>query len=131
MWHDFFGNSIAQETCTALLRAPFVCNPCDRRHVRCKFRKQFYHAKAAQHEYETLLKESREGIPLNKESFYEVDKVISGGLKQGQHLYHIMQTNNVEISKSTAYRHLHRGYLSASPLDFPRVVKFKTMSMSP
>lgn len=29
------------------------------------------------------------------------------------------------FSKSSAYRHLHRGYLSISKLDFPRVVKFK------
>lgn len=29
------------------------------------------------------------------------------------------------MSKSSVYRHLHRGYLSVSKLDFPRVVKFK------
>jgi IS30 family transposase len=36
-----------------------------------------------------------------------------------------MQTNDVGFSQATAYRHLHRGYLSASKMDFPRVVKFK------
>jgi IS30 family transposase len=29
------------------------------------------------------------------------------------------------MSKSAVYRHLHKGYLSVSPIDFPRVVKFK------
>lgn len=29
------------------------------------------------------------------------------------------------MSLSTVYRHLHRGYLSVSKLDFPRIVKFK------
>jgi IS30 family transposase len=119
------GNPATAEICPTLLKAPFVCNPCGKRHARCKFRKQFYHAKLAQKEYETVLSESREGIPLNKESFYEADRIISTGIKEGQHLYHIMQTNNVGISKSTAYRHLRKGYLSASSLDFPRVVKFK------
>lgn len=111
--------------CPKLLKAPFVCNPCNKRHTHCTFRKQLYHAKSAQVEYEKLLVEAREGIPLNKESFYEMDSVISGGIKRGQHLYHIMQTNNLGISKSSIYRHLHKGYLSVSKIDFPRVVKFK------
>lgn len=122
---DGKGNPIAPEVCPMHLRAPFVCNPCAKKHRPCKYQKRHYHAKPAQEEYKTLLKEAREGIPLNRESFYEVDRILSTGLQKGQHLYHIMQTNNVGISKSTAYRHLHRGYLSASPLDFPRVVKFK------
>ena len=40
-------------------------------------------------------------------------------------LYHIAQTNDLGVSKSTVYRHLKRGYLSVSAADFPRVVKFK------
>jgi IS30 family transposase len=122
---DLYGNPITPEICTALLTAPFVCNPCSKRHVRCKYQKQFYYAGVAQGEYKSLLSEAREGIPLNKESFYEIDRVLSEGVKKGQHLYHIMKTHDLGISKSTVYRHLKRGYLSVSPLDFPRVVKFK------
>lgn len=122
---DMYSKPITSEMCPSLLRAPFVCNPCEKKRVRCKYRKQFYHAKKAQQEYEALLSESREGIPLNKESFYEVDRMLSEGVKRGQHLYHIMQTKELGVSKSTIYRHLKRGYLSVSPLDFPRVVKFK------
>jgi IS30 family transposase len=36
-----------------------------------------------------------------------------------------MESNDINFSKSSAYRHLHRGYLSVSKMDFPRVVKFK------
>lgn len=36
-----------------------------------------------------------------------------------------MASNDLGVSKSTVYRHLNRGYLSASKMDFPRVVKFK------
>ena len=122
---DGDGNPVAPEACPALLRAPFVCNPCKKRHTHCRYRKQYYHAKIAQKEYEGLLSEAREGIPLNKESFYEIDRIVTKCLKDGQHLYHVLQTNDLGVSKSTVYRHLKRGYLSASPFDFPRVVKFK------
>jgi len=111
--------------CPKLLKSPFVCNPCEKRHRGCPFAKQFYHAKHAQKAYESLLVQAREGIPLNKESFYEMDSIISDGVNRGQHLYHIMQTNALQVSKSTVYRNLHKGYLSVCPVDFPRVVKFK------
>jgi IS30 family transposase len=122
---DQYGNAIAREICPELLKAPFVCNACSKRHVRCKYSKQFYHAKNAQAEYESLLSEAREGIPLTKESFYEADRIISEKIEDGQHLYHIIQSNELGVSKSTVYRHLKRGYLSVSPVKFPRVLKFK------
>lgn len=119
------GSPVAVQTCPQLLKSPFVCNGCKKRRIHCAFQKQLYLAKNAHREYETLLTESREGIPLNKEAFYEVDSILSQGIKKGQHLYHIMQTNDLGISQATAYRHLHKGYLSVSKMDFPRVVKFK------
>jgi len=122
---DRMGKPIVTPPCPELLRAPFVCNGCKKRRKRCAFAKQLYIAKNAQSEYESLLSESREGIALNKDSFYEMDAVLSEKIKMGQHLYHIMQSNDFGISQATAYRHLQRGYLSVSKLDFPRVVKFK------
>jgi IS30 family transposase len=119
------GTPIDDKPCPSLLKAPFVCNPCKKRRSSCAFQKQLYIAKHAQAEYETLLRESREGIPLSKEEFWESDAIIATGIKKGQRLYHIMASNDVCFSKSSAYRHLHKGYLSVSKLDFPRVVKFK------
>ena len=119
------GTPIEDKRCPKLLKAPFVCNPCKTRRRQCAFQKQLYIAKNAQSEYESLLREAREGIPLNKEEFWEADSIIADGMKKGQHLYQIMESNDVPFSKSSAYRHLHRGYLSVSKLDFPRVVKFK------
>ena len=84
-----------------------------------------YIAKNAQIEYETVLVESRTGIPLNKESFYEIERVISNAVKNGQHIYHIIQTNNLPIASATVYRHIKKGYYTITPLDLPRVVKFK------
>ena len=119
------------EICPTLLKAPFVCNGCKRQRSSCAFTKHLYYAKRAQSEYETLLTEAREGIPLNKEEFYKMDRIVSDGIKKGQHLYHIMHTHQLGVSKSTVYRHLKRGYLSAAAIDFPRVVKFKPRKHRP
>jgi transposase, IS30 family len=123
--YDRNGNPSETPPCPNLLKAPFVCNPCQKRRMHCAYQKQLYQAKPAQQAYESLLSESREGIPLNKDAFYVMDAVVSDGIKRGQHLYHILQTNDLGVSKSTIYRHLHRGYLSVNALDFPRVVKFR------
>jgi IS30 family transposase len=119
------GTPIEGKRCPYLLKAPFVCNPCEKRRRQCSYQKQLYNAKSAHTEYTALLSEAREGIPLNKEEFWEADAAITEGIKKGQRLYHIMETNDIGFSKSTAYRNLHRGYLSISKMDLPRVVKFK------
>jgi len=113
------------ETCKLLLRSPFVCNPCKRRNCACVYVKHHYYAKEAQKAYEALLVEAREGIPLNKQEFYDLDKIITEGVKNGQHVYHILQTNDLSSSKTSVYRYLKNGMLSAKAIDFPRVVKFK------
>ena len=124
------GTPIKDRHCPLLMKAPFVCNPCKKRRGNCAFQKQLYIAKNAQAEYEALLRESREGIPLSKEEFWESDAIIAEGIKKGQHLYHIMESNDISFSTFSAYRHLHRGYLSISKIDLPRVVKFKARKQS-
>lgn len=119
------GTPVEEEICPRLLKTPFVCNPCSKRHGYCSYQKRLYHAKAAQEAYESLLSEAREGIPLNKEEFYQIDAIITQGIQKGQHLYHILKTYDLGVSQSSVYRHLHLGYLSVSSLQFPRVVKFK------
>jgi len=122
---DLDGNPKDKQPCPHLLKAPFVCNACDYRRRSCKFDKHLYEAKIAQKDYKTVLVESREGIPLTKQEFYDNDKIISDGLKKGQRLYHIVQTHELNVSIPTIYRYLRRGYLSVNSLDFPRVAKFK------
>ena len=114
-------------TCPRLLKAPYVCNGCPQKHsASCRYVRYYYRADVAQSEYKTLLAEAREGIPLNKQAFYDTDRIITDGLKKGQHLYHIMANSpDITCSKSTVYRHFKKGYYSASVLDLPRAVKFK------
>ena len=91
----------------------------------CQYIRHLYIAKAAQKEYEELLSEARTGIPLNKESFYETEHIISTTVKKGQHIYHAIKSNDLPVSTSTVYRHIKKGYYSISPIDLPRAVKFK------
>ena len=111
--------------CPLLAKAPFVCNGCPKRRQNCGYKKIFYHAKQAQKQYEQTLVEAREGTPLNSQTFWDMDKVISDGVKKGQHIYHILKTHNLDVSSSTVYRHIRKGYLSIAPIDLARAVKFK------
>ena len=111
--------------CPLLDKAPFVCNGCSKRRQNCGYQKIFYLAKQAQKQYEQTLVEAREGTPLNSQTFWDMDKVISDGVKKGQHIYHILKTHNLDVSSSTVYRHIRKGYLSIAPIDLTRAVKFK------
>jgi IS30 family transposase len=111
--------------CPKLMKPPFVCNPCPLNKRACSFDKHIYRAAFAQDGYKTLLREAREGIPLTKEEFWKIDRVVSKGIRDGQHLFHILNSNNLDISMPTAYRHFHKDYFSVSIIDLPRVVKLK------
>ena len=120
------GEPIEEGTgCPLLMKAPFVCNPCKKARVPCQYTKQIYSAAKAEEEYRATLSESREGVALNRQDFWVMDKIVHDGMKKGQHLYHIISSNDLKTSKSSVYRYLHKDYLSVSQLDFPRVVKFK------
>ena len=84
--------------CPLLDKAPFVCNGCPKRRQNCGFKKIFYLAKQAQKQYEQTLVEAREGTPLNSKTFWKMDKVISDGVKKGQHIYHILKTHNLDVT---------------------------------
>jgi len=114
------------EVCPKLLKAPLVYNGCEKKsRSNCPYKRQLYTAKQAQAEYDTVLVESRTGIPLNKASFYETERIISEAVQNGQHIYHIIQSNNLPISTATVYRHIQKRYYSITPMDLPRAVKFK------
>lgn len=123
-------DSSKEFVCPYLEKPPYVCNGCKRKY-NCKNDRTLYHASRAQKEYDENLRSSREGTPLNKESFYKLDRIVSSSMKQGQHLYHIHKNNDLGVSLSTVYRYLNKGYLSASVLDAPRMVRFKKRKSTP
>jgi len=111
--------------CPMLLKPPFVCNPCRKKYTACPYDKHTFVAKRAHEQYRDTLKSAREGTPLNTEEFYENDRIISNALKNGQHVYHVLKSGQLSVSKSTVYLHIKKGYMSASQFDTPRMVKFK------
>lgn len=113
------------ESCPLLKKAPYVCNACPKKRLNCGYTKLFYYAKRAQLDYEARLSESRTGVALNKEEFYEMDAIVSSAIQKGQHLNHIIASNELSASRASIYRYLEKGYLSAKPIDFPRVVTFR------
>ena len=113
------------QDCPLLKKAPYVCNACPKKRIDCGYDKYFYYAKRAQRDYEELLSEARTGVALNKEEFYQMDAIVSAAIKKGQHLNHIIASNDLASSRASIYRYLEKGYLSAKPIDFPRVVKFR------
>jgi IS30 family transposase len=121
---DGKGNLVL-EPCPKLQKSPFVCNGCRSVKLPCSFDKHLYRAKDAHDEYRRTLIESREGIPLGKQEFWEMDKIITDGMRSGQNLYHIVKTNHLDVSLPTVYRHFHKDYFSVSVQDLPRQTKFK------
>lgn len=122
----------ADAVCPKLLKAPFVCNGCDKKSKSCcQYKRLLYRAKNAQAAYEELLVEARTGIPLNKASFYETERIISNALQNGQHVYHAIKANNLPISTATVYRHINKRYYSVDRFVLPRAVKFKPRKSSP
>ncbi|MBY5002441.1 helix-turn-helix domain-containing protein, partial [Streptococcus suis] len=113
------------EACPLLKKAPYVCNACPKKRSNCGYQKQFYYAKRAQLDYEAKLSDSRTGVALNKEEFYRMDEIVSAAIQKGQHLNHIIASNELSASRASIYRYLEKGYLSTKPIDFPRVVKFR------
>lgn len=120
------GYSKIDELCPKLMKAPFVCNGCEHRSKSsCRFIRRLYNAKHAHTDYKSVLVESRTGTPLNKETFYETEKIISNAVRKGQHVYHAIKANSLKVSTSTVYRHIKKGYYSISSVDLPRAIKFK------
>ena len=113
--------------CPLLLKAPFVCNGCRKRHYSsCRFVKHLYQAKTAERDYRTLLSDARSGIALEREEFYRTEKIVSDAIEKGQHLNHIIASNDLPYSRSSIYRHINRSYYNVNRLDLPRAVKFKS-----
>lgn len=61
-------SSLKKFNCTLLEKPPYVCNGCKKKRY-CHNSRYLYHASRAQKEYESNLRESREGTPLNKKFF--------------------------------------------------------------
>ncbi len=115
-----------QNICPKTVKAPFVCNGCERKSA-CRLEKQYYRAGHAQREYELLLVSAREGINMTESEFQELDAIVSPLCKRGQSIAHICASHPSEIpvTERTIYNYFEQNLFSAINLDLPRKVKYK------
>lgn len=115
-----------EERCPKLRLPPYVCNGC-KRITRCRLQKRYYYADFAQHEYEAVRSESRQGIATAPEELQRIDAVISPLIKQGQSIHHICSTHADEImlNEKTIYNYIDASLLSVGNIDLPRKVRYR------
>ena len=106
---------LTEPVCEKKLKPPFVCNGC-KKSSRCQQERLFYVARKAHAAYRETLVSSREGIVLNKEAYDAEDQILTEAVRNGQHLYHAVQSTGVNMSLSSAYRYAKKGYMSFSVL---------------
>ena len=116
-----------REHCNHLQKAPYVCNGCDKKGVRCTIASRFrYNARIADREYNERLRDARTGINLSKHDLREKDKVISPLIYQGQSPYQIITNHpELEMSVRTLYSYIDMGLFCSRNIDLKRKVKFK------
>lgn len=112
--------------CIRYLRYPYVCNSCPSYRM-CRLEKHVYDAKAAQQQYETKLKESREGVNLTPAELERLDTIITPLIKRGQSIHHIFVNNKdiLMVDERTIYSYIEMGMLTAGSMDLPRKVRYR------
>ena len=103
---------------------PYVCNGCHKRGF-CNYPKFYYNPLEANDEYKYTLKDSREGSIFTLSEFKQIDEIVSNGLKNGQSVDHIINSNDLPICSKTVYNYLNKGYFTANKLDTHRMVRIK------
>ena len=112
--------------CEKLKKKPYVCNGCSSR-KGCRKHRFTYYARESQISYEKLIKSCRQGINLNEEDVFNINKVITPLIKKGQTINHIYINHPelLDFSKVTFYNYINAGVFEFRPIDLPRMVKYK------
>ena len=112
--------------CERLKHSPYVCNGCKSR-SGCRKVRWTYYAREADNFYKEVKSEARKGINLTPEEVYKINSILTPLIKKGQtinHLY-INHPDILDFSKPSFYNYVNNGVFEFSPLDFPRIVKYK------
>lgn len=118
--------SAVSAPCSKLKKLPYVCNGCKSR-SGCRKERYTYYARKAEDSYKELMYSCRQGINLDDEEIYTINKIIKPLVKKGQttnHLY-INHPEVLNFSKVSFYNYINKGVFEFDPLDFPRIVKHK------
>ena len=126
-WYNYkINHSDLVLSCERLKHSPYVCNGCKSR-SGCRKVRWTYYAREADNSYKEVKSEARKGINLTAEEIYKINSILTPLIKKGQtinHLY-INHPDILDFSKPSFYNYVNNGVFEFSPLDFPRIVKYK------
>ena len=125
-WNNCYSDKNKDYSCNKLLKSPHVCNGCKSR-SGCRKERLTYYARKADDSYRELISSCKQGINLDDEEIYNINKIIKPLVKKGQttnHLY-INHPEVLNFSKVSFYNYVNKGVFEFGPLDFPRIVKHK------
>ncbi len=104
-------NDDANESCKYFNKFPFVCGK-DCKHGSKRVKKAYYNYKIAHNNYRNNLILSRKGIDLSIDQLdYLNDLFYDKLVMKNQSIYHIIKTNNLNLSQQTIYRYISSGIL--------------------
>lgn len=126
-WNNYkINHSDLVLSCERLKHSPYVCNGCKSR-SGCRKVRWTYYTREADNSYKEVKSEARKGINLTAEEIYKINSILTPLIKKGQtinHLY-INHPDILDFSKPSFYNYVNNGVFEFSPLDFPRIVKYK------
>lgn len=109
------------------LKSKHVCNNF-RNKGYCHKRKLYYNSKYAQIRYDSILKESRQGVNITPEVINEIEHSIVPLIKDKKQSINQVYLSHKDILYffiPTLYRYIDLGVLSLCNLDLPKKVKYK------
>lgn len=118
-WNNCYNDKCKDYSCNRLLKSPHVCNGCKSR-SGCRKERFTYYARKADDSYRELISSSRQGINLENEEIYNINKIITPLVKKGQttnHLY-INHPEVLNFSKVSFYNYINKGvfeYITKKP----------------
>lgn len=125
-------NDYIEVKCEKLLKAPYVCNGCEKKKY-CKLERHYYRYINAQKEYKKELTDSRSGIRISPQEVKTINEVIAPLFKSQKHSVHQVYVNNPDeltFSKTTFYKYTDMGIFEFRNIDLPRRVRYKKDSSS-
>lgn len=103
---------------------PYVCNSCPKKDI-CPKEQYEYDAMMANQISEKVRRESRQGIDMTQEEFDHFNKKILEAVKNGQSIFHLVETKQVNRCTKSVYSYIDRNILDTKNIDLPRKVKLK------
>jgi IS30 family transposase len=118
---------ISRTACPRLGQGPWVCNGCKKRHWGCTRPLRFeYSAAIADHASKERRSECRRGVDMDDGRFEEVMRTVRPAIARKLSPYEISvpYAKEVDVSASTLYRWVERGYGGMANIELQRKVGF-------